>query len=294
MTLTRLAPALFVLLWSTGWVSAKYAAVYADPLTFLVIRYLSAVILFYAVCRFAGVAWPKAKSGWWHAIVSGVFLHGLYLGLVWWAIGQGVPAALSGIIAGLQPLMTAVAAGLIVGERLSGMQRLGLALGFAGIAVAVLPNVLALDAVSIPGYAVAVNVLAMAFVTAGTIYQKRFLKHGDLRAVATLQYVGALAVTLPAAFLLEDMQVDWEIGFFAVLVWSVLGISMGAVALLLHLVRQGEVSKAASLIYLVPPLAAIEAALFFGEDLTLPMIVGTLIVMIGVYLTNRRTKADGG
>lgn len=289
MTLTRLAPVLFVLLWSTGWVSAKYAGLYADPLTFLVIRYLSAVILFFTVCRLSGVAWPTTGSGWWHAILSGVFLHGLYLGLVWWAIGEGVPAALSGIIAGLQPLMTAVAAGLLVGERLSAVQRLGLGLGFAGIAVAVLPNVLTLDATSIPAYAVAVNVLAMAFVTAGTIYQKRFLKHGDLRVVATLQYVGALAVTLPAAFLLEDMHVTWGLGFFAVLAWSVLGISMGAIALLLYLVRQGDVSKAASLIYLVPPLAAIEAALIFGEKLTLPMIAGTMIVMIGVYLTNRNT-----
>ncbi|KPF46477.1 DMT family transporter [Rhizobium sp. AAP43] len=287
MTLTRLAPVLFVLLWSTGWVSAKYADFYADPLTFLVIRYASAIVLFYAVCRFAGVSWPKERSGWLHAIASGVLLHGLYLGMVWWAIGEGVPAAMSGIIAGLQPLMTAVAAGFLVGEDLSLTQKIGLVLGFCGIAVAVLPNVLVLDASAIPAYAVAVNVLAMTAVTAGTIYQKRFLKQGDLRAVATLQYVGALLVTLPVAWALEDMHVEWGLGFFAVLGWSVIGISMGAIALLLHLIRKGDVSKAASLIYLVPPLAAIEAALVFGEALTVPMMIGTVIVMLGVYLTNR-------
>lgn len=272
---------------------AKYAGLFADPLTFLVLRYSAAVLLFYLVCRIAGVAWPKSRAAILHAIISGMFLHGLYLGMVWWAIGQGVPAALSGIIAGLQPLMTGIAAALLVGEALTGGQRLGLVLGFAGIAVAVLPNVLALDSGSIPLHAVAINVLAMACVTVGTIYQKRFLREGDLRAVATLQYVGALIVTVPAAFVLEDLRVDWGVELFAALAWSVLGISMGAVALLLYLIRRGDVSKAASLIYLVPPLAALEAALMFGERLTLPMIIGTAVVVIGVYLTNRKPAPKG-
>lgn len=293
MTLGRLAPALFVLLWSTGWVVAKYAGLFADPLTFLVLRYSAAVVLFYLVCRIAGVAWPKSRAAILHAIISGMFLHGLYLGMVWWAIGQGVPAALSGIIAGLQPLMTGIAAALLVGEALTGGQRLGLVLGFAGIAIAVLPNVLALDSGSIPLHAVAINVLAMACVTVGTIYQKRFLREGDLRAVATLQYVGALIVTVPAALVLEDLRVDWGVELVAALAWSVLGISMGAVALLLYLIRRGDVSKAASLIYLVPPLAALEAALMFGERLTVPMIVGTIVVVIGVYLTNRKPVVKG-
>lgn len=293
MTLGRLAPALFVLLWSTGWVVAKYAGLFADPLTFLVLRYSAAVVLFYLVCRIAGVAWPKSRAAILHAIISGMFLHGLYLGMVWWAIGQGVPAALSGIIAGLQPLMTGIAAALLVGEALTGGQRLGLVLGFAGIAIAVLPNVLALDSGSIPLHAVAINVLAMACVTVGTIYQKRFLREGDLRAVATLQYVGALIVTVPAALVLEELRVDWGVELFAALAWSVLGISMGAVALLLYLIRRGDVSKAASLIYLVPPLAALEAALMFGERLTVPMIVGTIVVVIGVYLTNRKPVVKG-
>lgn len=293
MTLGRLAPALFVLLWSTGWVVAKYAGLFADPLTFLVLRYSAAVLLFYLVCRIAGVAWPKSRAAILHAIISGMFLHGLYLGMVWWAIGQGVPAALSGIIAGLQPLMTGIAAAFLVGEALTGGQRLGLVLGFAGIAIAVLPNVLALDSGSIPLHAVAINVLAMACVTVGTIYQKRFLREGDLRAVATLQYVGALIVTVPAALVLEDLRVDWGVELFAALAWSVLGISMGAVALLLYLIRRGDVSKAASLIYLVPPLAALEAALMFGERLTVPMIVGTIVVVIGVYLTNRKPAVKG-
>ncbi len=292
MTLDRLAPAIFVLLWSTGWVMAKYAAIYADPLTFLVLRYILAGVLFAGFCFVSGARWPKDRSLAGHAIVSGMFLHGFYLGAVWWAVGQGVPAAISGIIAGLQPLMTASVAPFLVGERLSPMQKLGLVLGFIGIAIAVVPKVLALDSASaIPAFPVLVNVIGMASVTYGTIYQKRYLQTGDIRSTATLQYIGALIVTWPAAYLREDMRVDWGIELFATLAWGVLGVSMGAVVLLLYLIGRGQVSKAASLIYLVPPLAAIEAFLFFGEALTPPMIVGTVIAVLGVYLTNRKAEA---
>lgn len=223
-----------------------------------------------------------------------VFLHGLYLGAVWWAIGQGVPAAISGIIAGLQPLMTAAIAPLLIGETLSRQQRLGLMLGFCGIALAVLPKTLAIDAASTPIHflPVAVNVLGMAAVTCGTLYQKRYLQNGDIRSIAALQYVGALIVTVPLALMLEDLRVTWNLQLVAALAWSVLGLSMGAIALLLYLIRRGQVSRAASLIYLVPPLAALQAALFFGETLTWPMIVGTVIAVTGVYLTNRKTESE--
>jgi drug/metabolite transporter (DMT)-like permease len=288
MTLDRLAPAIFVLLWSTGWVIAKYAGIYADPLTFLVLRYLLATLLFIGFCLVTGAAWPKTWRTAGHAVVSGIFLHGFYLGAVWWAIGQGVPAAISGIIAGLQPLMTAAVAPALIGENLSGQQKLGLVLGFLGIALAVVPKVLAIDTGATPILPVVINVLGMAAVTYGTIYQKRHLQDGDIRSIATLQYVGALIVTVPLAFFLEEMRVDWSIQLFAALGWAVFGLSMGAIALLLYLIRRGQVSKAASLIYLVPPLAALQAWLFFDEALTLPMIIGTVIAVAGVYLTNRK------
>ena len=289
MTLSRLAPAIFVLLWSTGWVIAKYAGIHADPLTFLVLRYLLATALFVGFCLVAGAAWPKTWKTAGHAMVSGMFLHGLYLGAVWWAIGQGVPAAISGIIAGLQPLMTAAVAPALIGENLSGQQKLGIVLGFLGIALAVVPKMLVIDTGTTPidFLPVAVNILGMAAVTYGTIYQKRHLQDGDIRSIATLQYIGALIVTLPAAFFLEEMRVEWNMQLFAALAWAVLGLSMGAVALLLYLIRRGQVSRAASLIYLVPPLAAFQAWLFFDEALTLPMIIGTVIAVTGVYINNR-------
>lgn len=288
MSLDRLAPAIFVLLWSTGWVVAKFAAILSEPLTFLSIRYLAAAILFAGLCVVSGVSWPRDGRTILHAVVSGVFLHGLYLGAVWWAIGQGVPAALSSIIAALQPLMTALAAPFFIGERLSGRQKLGLGLGFLGVLLAVLPKFFGQGAAEIPAFAIVVNMLGMASVTYGTIYQKQHLPTGDIRAVATLQYVGALIVTVPFALGMESQHVDFGFAFVALLAWSVLGISMGAILLLLYLLRRGQVSRAASLIYLVPPIAALQAAVIFGEDLTVPMIVGTAISVVGVYLTNRK------
>lgn len=285
-------PALFVLLWSTGWVVAKYAILHADPLTFLALRYAVAIAVLSVFCLFSGAQWPKTGAAWRHAMFSGVLLHGLYLASVWWAIGQGVPAGISGIIAALQPLMTAALAPTMLGERLTSTQRLGLLLGFSGIVLAVVPKVLSAD----PGTAafgifpVCVNVAGMSMVTLGTIYQKRFLQTGDIRTIAVLQYAGALIVTLPRALALEDLRLDWTVEMLAALAWAVLGLSIGAVALLLFLIRRGQVSRAASLIYLVPPLAALQAFLIFDEALTLPMIVGTAIAVFGVYLTNRKVS----
>lgn len=291
MSLDRLAPAIFVLLWSTGWVVAKFGAIVSEPLTFLSIRYLVAAVLFAGLCLVSGVSWPRDRRTIVHAVVSGAFLHGLYLGAVWWAIGEGVPAALSSIIAALQPLMTALAAPFFIGERLSRKQTIGLGLGFLGVLLAVLPKFFGHGASAIPAFALVINMLGMAAVTYGTIYQKQYLPTGDIRAIATLQYVGALIVTVPFALGMESLHVDFGWAFVALLVWSVLGISMGAILLLLYLLRRGQVSRAASLIYLVPPIAALQAAAIFGEELTVPMILGTAIVVVGVYLTNRKDPA---
>ncbi|MEM5473805.1 DMT family transporter [Hoeflea sp. AS60] len=292
MTLDRIAPALFVLLWSTGWIVAKYASPHADPLTFLSMRFTLAALLFGLITFASRAAWPSTRSGWLHGIVSGVFLHGIYLGGVWWAISQGVPSSVSGLIAALQPLLTALAAPLIVGERLTRPQQFGVILGFAGLSVAILPRLLALDSsmLQIALVPLLVNVFAMASVTAGTIYQKRYLQEGDLRAIAALQYVGGFLVVMPLALLIEPLRIDWTMEFVLAMAWSVLGLSLVSIMLLLYLIRRGQVSRAASLTYLVPPAVAIESWFLFGEALTVPMIIGTLIVVIGVWLTNRKTR----
>lgn len=289
MSLDRLAPAIFVLLWSTGWVVAKYAAMHSEPFTFLAIRYGLSALAFLALCIAMRVNWPE-RAVVLRAIYSGFFLHGFYLAGLWWAIANGVPAGVSGIIAALQPLLTAMAAPLLVGERLEGTQKLGLVLGFFGIAIAISPKLFDpananLIHAMVP---LAVNLVAMGSVTYGTLYQKKHLQSGNLPAIATLQYVGALIVTVPLMLSFEQMHFDGSARAIAALVWSVFGLSMGGVGLLLYLIRRGQVSRAASLIYLMPPAVAIESFIAFGEPLTMPLVIGTIVVVAGVYLTNRK------
>jgi drug/metabolite transporter (DMT)-like permease len=292
MSLGRLAPVAFILLWSSGWVAAKFGAMVSGPLTFLVIRFAVAIVFFVAIAMLSGARWPSRRRELFRILISGVLLHGGYLGPVWWAIGQGVPAGLSGIIAGLQPLLTALAAPYLLDERLSRTQKIGLALGFIGVAIAVLPKLLNQGAADVPWFPVLINVLGMVSVTAGTIYQKRYLQGTDIRSVATLQYLAALVVVLPFTFLLEPFHVEFGWQFIAVLAWSVLGTSVAAILLLLYLLNQGQVSRVASLVYLVPPLAALQAWIFLGEALTPLTITGTVIVVAGVYLANYKGRVS--
>ena len=285
-----LAPPLFVLIWSTGWIVAKFAAFDAGPLTFLTVRFAAALVLLMPIAAVVGGPWPRGRRAIGHALASGVLLHGLYLGGVWWAIAEGVPAGLSAVIAALQPLMTAALAPLLSHERIGGRRLAGFAVGFAGIVVVVWPKLAAVGGGSVTATLVplAVNVAAMAAVTVGTFWQKRFVAEGGLMPVAVLQYVGALAVVLPLAVFGEGFRIHWTGSAVLTLAWSVIGLSIGAIALLLHLIRCGEVSRAAALIYLVPPAAALEAWFFFGETLGLLQIGGMIVTALGVMLANRR------
>lgn len=286
----RLTPAIFVLLWSSGWIVAKYAAFHSDTLFFLVLRFSLSAIAFGLFCLASGAVWPREPRLILHAVLSGVLLHGLYLGPLWWAIEQGVPAGLSGIIAGLQPLLTAIAAAMLLDEALSGTQKIGLGLGLAGIAIAISPKLasFSIDMIEVQAVPLLVNLLGMVAATAGTLYQKRFLQQGDIRAIATLQYVGAVLVLVPASLVFGTWHYDGSWQAHVALAWSVLGLSMGAIGLLLKLIREGQVSRAASLIYLMPPLVAVEAAILFDEPLTPAIVIGALVVVAGVYLTNRK------
>jgi drug/metabolite transporter (DMT)-like permease len=290
MSFGRLAPIVFVLLWSSGWVAAEFGATVSGPLTFLVIRFAVAILCFVAICLLSGARWPSDPRALGRILISGVLLHGGYLGPVWWAIGHGVPAGLSGIIAGLQPLLTALAAPYVLDERLSRIQKIGLLLGFLGVALAVLPKLTHQGPAGVPWLPALINILGMVSVTAGTIYQKRFLQGTDIRWAATLQYLAALVVLLPFALLLEPFHVVLGWRFVAVLAWSVLGTSVAAILLLLYLLNKGQVSRVASLVYLVPPLAALQAWIILGEALTTLTIAGTAIVVAGVYLANYKSR----
>lgn len=290
--LERFIPALFVLIWSTGWIVAKYVVVAnADPVTFLALRYAvaGAVIALFALAVRA--EWPKRMADWGHAMVSGVLLHAIYLGGVWWAIGAGLPAGISALIAAVQPLLTAFLAYPLLRERISRINALGIAVGFAGVVVVLAPRTAGLRLADLPAFAlpIAVNLVGMLGVTLGTFYQKRHGAAGDLRAITAIQYLGALIVTLPVAAVVEPnmiIPVTWE-SLYA-LIWSVLVLSIGAISLMLIMIRRGAVSRVASLIYLIPPTAAVQAWLMFGETLTFVQVGGMVLTALGVYLATRR------
>jgi drug/metabolite transporter (DMT)-like permease len=284
----RAAPLLFVALWSTGWIVARYSAEYADPLTFLCFRFGGAAIAILLIALLTRVRFPRNPTEIAHAMISGVLLHAVYLGGVWWAIRHGVPASISALLAALQPIATTFLAPWLLAERASARRLVGVALGLLGVVLVLWPK-LALTKVGLEAAApIGVNILGMAGATAGFFYQKRFQPTGELPAIACLQYVGALVALLPVAFLVEPMRVEWNVTMVFVFAWSVFALSIGAIWLLLLLIRHGEVSRAAQLIYLVPPTAAAQAYLLFGEALTPLQLIGMAATALGVAIANRR------
>ena len=290
--LLRLAPVLFVLLWSTGWVVARASADHADPLTFLCLRFFLAGLALFLIAVIARVKWPKGRHAF-HAIVSGVFTHAIYLSGVWWSIRHGLPSVVSGLLAAIQPIATALLAPSLLGERISLKQWCGIVLGFAGVTLVLEPKLfhVSLDQLEANLTLVGINAVGMIGVTIGSFYQKRFIPSGDLRSVSVLQYIGALAFLLPLAYALEPMHIEWTGTMVVVMAWSVLAISLGAIGLWLFLIREGEVSRAAALIYLIPPTVAVEAFFLFDEVLDRGQALGMALTVLGVALTTMRPAA---
>jgi drug/metabolite transporter (DMT)-like permease len=294
LTFDRIAPSLFVLIWSTGWIVARFAAPDADPLTFLALRYVLAGVVLVVFALAMRAPWPRDPREIGHILVTGVLLHAIYLGGVWWAIARGLPAGISALLAAIQPILTAALAPMLAGERIDARHWAGIVFGFAGMGLVVAPKLTGVAPAALAGILMplGVNVVAMLAVTAGTFYQKRFVHRGDLRTVTAIQYAGAFLVTLPVAFLIEPMRLNWSAHLVGAMIWSVFALSIGAIGLLLMLIRRGAVSKAATLVFMVPPTAAIMAYLLFGETLNLWQIVGMGLTAIGVALASRRNVPD--
>ena len=281
--LARLAPPLFVLIWATGFIVARFVAPHAEPLTFLLVRYVLAIAVLAALVTAAGVAWPRDSRTWRNSLVAGVLLHGFYLGGVFWAVKNGLPAGIAALVVGLQPLMTGLLAVPLLGERVSPRRWLGIGLGFIGAVLVILPKL----GTGAPPLAVGVALFAMLSITLGTIWQKRTAGALDMRVNALIQYVGAALVTVPGVLLTESFRMDMSWPLLAGLAWAVLGLSIGAIGLLLYLIRHGAVTGVATLLYLVPPVAAIMAFLLFGETLSPIQIAGMACAAIGVAVAGR-------
>ncbi|WP_243477956.1 DMT family transporter [Orrella daihaiensis] len=273
---------LFVLVWSTGFIVAKYGMPYTDPMTFLTMRFVGVLVIMLPLCVWWRPTWPSWRDTS-HIAIAGLLMHVGYLGGVWSAIKLGMPAGLTALIVGLQPVLTAFLAARLA-EKVSARQWAGLVFGFGGVAI-VLADKLGFDGVTFWG--VVLCFIALISFTTGTIYQKRFCPMFDLRAGTMIQYAASAAVAAAMMVTLEPMSVQWTNEMIGALVWSVVFLSIGAMSLWFVLLRQGAATRVSSLIYLTPPTVAIMAWILFDEALSLWVALGTLVTVIGVWLVTR-------
>ena len=281
--MNRSAPLLFVVLWSTGFIGAKLGLPHAEPLTFLLIRYLLVLSLMTLVALAMRAPWPRDPRQWFHIGVSGLLVHAVYLGGVFMSISKGLPAGVASLVVGIQPLLTAVGAGWLLNEAVLARQWFGLVLGFVGVALVVsgkLGSGFGLDALW-PALA------ALAGITAGTLYQKRFCHSFDWRTGAIAQFLPTAVATAVVVGLTESFRVEWVPDFILALTWLVLVLSVGAISLLNMLIRRGSAVNLASLFYLVPPCTALIAWLLFDEQLAGMALVGMALAVWGVYLARK-------
>ncbi len=280
---SRAFPLIFVLLWSTGFIGARLGLPHAEPLTFLLIRYIAVMACMALVALIMRAPWPSTPKAWFHIGIAGLLLHGVYLGGVFIAISKGLPAGVTSLVVGVQPLLTAVGAGWLLRETVLGRQWLGLLLGLIGVALVVFGKLGAGVGVEALWPAIA----ALVGITAGTLYQKRFCPPFDWRTGAIAQFLPTTVATLLLALFTETFRIEWTGEFVFALGWLVLVLSIGAISLLNWLIRNSDAVNIASLFYLVPPCTALVAWLLFGEAFTGLALLGMALTVWGVYLARK-------
>jgi drug/metabolite transporter (DMT)-like permease len=292
MSLTRLAiataPVLFVLLWSTGFIGARYGLPYIEPLTFLAVRMVCVVVIMAAIAVIGGAKPPDAGEVG-HSLVAGLLVHGLYLGGVFTAISQGVPAGISALIPGVQPILTSTIANRFMGETVTRIQWVGLALGLVGVLLVLHDRDIMLAGSTLGWIA---SFLSLIGITLGTLYQKRYCGGIDWRSGNLVQYVGAGALFAFGAFAFETRVIHWNGQLIFALAWLVLVLSIAAVGLMYWLIRRSAATGFASLFYLVPAVTALFAYILFGERLDALSILGMVICAGGVVLANHGTRQN--
>ncbi len=289
--LLRLMPWVFVLIWSTGFVVARFGMPHAPPFGFLCVRYALSVVCFAVWISLARAVWPKGAAQWGHLAVTGVLMHAGYLGGVWAAIKQGLGAGTVALLVGLQPLLTALWLGWAdrgakATPALHWRHWLGLALGLVGLALVVWPKV---GVGEVTASNLALGIVALLSITTGTLYQKRFLAPTDVRSANAIQLFAALLVSLPLAWLeAETMRVNAQL--IGAMAWSVLVLTLGGSSLLYLLIQRGAATRVTSLLYLVPPCTACLAWLMFAEPITPVMLGGMALTVAGVGLVMRSVE----
>jgi drug/metabolite transporter (DMT)-like permease len=287
-------PAVFVLIWSTGFIVAKFGLPFAPPLTFLAMRYAFSILCFLIWIRFSRARWPQGRQQWLHLAVTGVLMHAGYLGGVWVAVKGGMGSGLAALVVGLQPVLTALWvswAGLsgdsATEHKVSPRQWMGLVLGLGGLLLVVARKFGTGSEVTL--LTLGCTVFALLSITVGTLYQKRFVQPTDVRSANAVQLGAALLVTLPLAFL-ETEAIIWNPSFIGAMAWSVLALTLGGSSLLYLLIQRGAATAVTSLLYLVPPTTALMAWVLFGEPITAITVLGTALTALGVSLVVRPAR----
>jgi drug/metabolite transporter (DMT)-like permease len=283
LTLERFAPALFVLLWSTGFVGAKYGLPYADPFIFLSVRILLAALLLFALARALRMPVRIGRTAIARSGLIGFFLHACYLGGVFYSISQGLPAGVAAVVTSLQPVLVSLIAVKVLGEQLRIRQVAGLLIGLVGVVMVLGPSI---DA-QIPLAAIIAILVALFGSTTATLLQKKLGADIPLISGTAYQYLFSGCVLGVIALATQETSITWSLRFTAAFVWLVLVLSVGAILLLLWLLNSGSAAKVSSLFYLVPPATAIEAFFLFGEKVNTQGFLGIGITALGVWLVMR-------
>jgi len=278
------APALFVVLWSTGFIATKFVLRGAQPFTYLAIRMAIVVGLMALIATIARPRWPD-RSGVIHSLVAGLLVHGFYLGGTAVAIAHSIPAGLSALIPGLQPILTSTLANRWLGERVTPLQWIGLGLGLAGVVLILHNRPMTGDA----GWGWLASGVSLVSITIGTLYQRRFCSRIDWRAGNVVQYIGVTALFGAGALAFESNEVQWSAEFALALAWLAVVLSIGTIGLLYWLIRHSAATSVASLFYLVPAVTALMAYVLFGERLDAVAIAGMTACAAAVFLVNVRT-----
>ncbi|WP_310626837.1 EamA family transporter [Limnohabitans sp.] len=282
----RAMPMVFVLIWSTGFIVARYGMPNSPPFTFLLWRYIFSILCFVLWVKWSHVPWPQGRAQWGHLAVTGVLMHAGYLGGVWAAVKVGMGAGLTALIVGLQPVLTAIWLSAR-GGHVSRRQWQGLALGFVGLAMVVSRKLE--GGIEVTPWSLTMIVMALASITTGTLYQKRFVQTCDVRSANAVQLMAAYLVTLPLA-LMETEPALWNAEMTWALVWSVLALTLGGSSLFYILIQRGAAAAVTSLMYLVPPTTAVMAWVLFNEPITLVTLAGIAVTAIGVSLVVRPSR----
>lgn len=273
---------LFILIWSTGFIIARYGMPYSEPMTFLFYRFSGVVVCMVPVVLWLKPKWPSGKQIL-HIAIAGALFQFCYLGGVWIAVKQGMPAGLAALIVGLQPILTALLASF-VSERVSARQWLGLALGLLGVSLVLFAKI-RVDGLTWVSIAFAFG--GMIAITFGTLYQKRYCPAFDLRTGSVIQFSTSALLCLIMMFIFETREVQWTIPMIGAMLWGILTISIGAMSLWFILLRRGDATKVSSVMYLTPPTTALMAWVLFDEPLTALILIGTMVSMLGVLIVNQ-------